>query len=136
VNWPLRIAATSSKARCLRSSAAIAPSAAATAQVALPRLEFKAAAPGPIQTVLETSPPDKDPVTQTASGGDFMRLLSASLRTSAVKVGRLAVARDRDREVGIRKATEVLARNSAFEGRTQVWHDTNGWPRAGRHLGR
>jgi hypothetical protein len=52
-----------------------------------PRLEFKAAAPGPIQTVLETSPPDKDPVTQTTSGGDFVRLLSASLRTSAVKVG-------------------------------------------------
>jgi hypothetical protein len=118
----------------LRSSAAIVPSAAATAQVALPRLEFKAAAPGPIQTVFETSPPDKDPVTQTTSVGDFMRLLSASLRTSAVKVGRLAVTRDR--EVGIRKATEVLVRNSAFEGRTQVWRDTNGWPCAGRHLGR
>ena len=30
------------------------------------------AAPGPIQTALETAPPEKDPQTQTTSGGDFM----------------------------------------------------------------
>src|SRR5215468_685926 len=53
-------------------AAAVTPPAAASAQVAAPRAELKAAAPGPIQTALETSPPEKDPVTQTTSGGDFM----------------------------------------------------------------
>src|SRR5215470_929790 len=53
-------------------AAAVMPPAAASAQVAAPRAELKAAAPGPIQTALETSPPEKDPVTQTTSGGDFM----------------------------------------------------------------
>jgi acetolactate synthase-1/2/3 large subunit len=60
------------KGAALASSAAIAPSVAATAQVAPPRADLKAAPPGPIQTALETSPPDKDPVTQITSGGDFM----------------------------------------------------------------
>jgi hypothetical protein len=36
------------------------------------RANLKAAAPGPIQTAFETSPPEKDRQTQTTSGGDFM----------------------------------------------------------------
>src|SRR6516165_11089059 len=57
-------------------AAAVTPPVAAAAQgvapVAAPRPSLKAAAPGPIQTALETSPPEKDPQTQTTSGGDFM----------------------------------------------------------------
>jgi acetolactate synthase I/II/III large subunit len=60
------------KGAVVAGSAAIATTAAATAQVAPPRLDSKAATPGPIQIAVETSPPDKDPVTQTTSGGDFM----------------------------------------------------------------
>jgi acetolactate synthase-1/2/3 large subunit len=60
------------KGAVLAGSAAITPTFAATAQIVPPRLDFKAAAPGPIQTAVETSPPDKDPATQTTSGGDFM----------------------------------------------------------------
>ena len=37
-----------------------------------PHAAPKALPPGPIQTALETSPPDKDPVAQSTSGGDFM----------------------------------------------------------------
>ena len=51
-------------------AAAVTPPVAAAAQGAAPHL--KAVAPGPIQTALETSPPQKDPQTQTTSGGDFM----------------------------------------------------------------
>jgi acetolactate synthase I/II/III large subunit len=60
------------KGATLAGAAAMATPVAATAQVAAPRPDLKAVAPGPIQTALETSPPDKDPVTQTSSGGDFM----------------------------------------------------------------
>src|SRR5215470_6884261 len=51
-------------------AAAVTPPAAA--QGVTPRANLKAAAPGPIQAALETSPPEKDPQTQTTSGGDFM----------------------------------------------------------------
>jgi acetolactate synthase-1/2/3 large subunit len=60
------------KGATLAGAAAVTPPVAATAQVAAPRANLKAAAPGPIQTALETSPPEKDPQTQTTSGGDFM----------------------------------------------------------------
>jgi acetolactate synthase-1/2/3 large subunit len=60
------------KGAVLASSAAVTPSVAATAQVAPLQADLKAARPGPIQTALEISPPDRDPVTQTTSGGDFM----------------------------------------------------------------
>ena len=60
------------KGATLAGAAAMATPVTATAQVAAPRPDLKAVAPGPIQTALETSPPDKDPVTQTSSGGDFM----------------------------------------------------------------
>jgi acetolactate synthase I/II/III large subunit len=53
-------------------AAAFTPAVPAAAQVAAPRAAIKAAPPGPIQVAVETSPPDKDPVTQTTSGGDFM----------------------------------------------------------------
>jgi len=53
-------------------AAAVTPPVAAAAQGAAPRGHFKAVAPGPIQTALETSSPEKDPQTQTTSGGDFM----------------------------------------------------------------
>jgi acetolactate synthase I/II/III large subunit len=53
-------------------AAALTPVAAAKAQVAAPKADLKAAAPGPRQVALETQPPAKDPVTQTSSGGDFM----------------------------------------------------------------
>jgi len=53
-------------------AAAMTPPVAATAQVAAPRANLKALPPGPIQIAVETSPPAKDPVTQTTSGGDFM----------------------------------------------------------------
>jgi acetolactate synthase-1/2/3 large subunit len=53
-------------------AAAVSPPVAASAQVAAQRATLKAASPGPIQTALETSPPQKDPQTQTTSGGDFM----------------------------------------------------------------
>ena len=64
------------KGATLAGAAAMTPPVAAAAQgvapVAAQRASLKAAAPGPIQTALETSPPEKDPQTQTTSGGDFM----------------------------------------------------------------
>jgi acetolactate synthase I/II/III large subunit len=60
------------KGASLAGAATLAPSVAADAQVAAPRASVKAAPPGPIQIAVETSAPDKDPVTQTTSGGDFM----------------------------------------------------------------
>jgi acetolactate synthase I/II/III large subunit len=64
------------KGATLAGAVAMTPPVAASAQGVAPvagaRANLKAAAPGPIQTALETSPPDKDPVTQTTSGGDFM----------------------------------------------------------------
>jgi acetolactate synthase I/II/III large subunit len=61
------------KGATLAGAAALTP-AAADAQVnaPVPLAAMKAAAPGPIQIALETSPPERDPVTQTTSGGDFM----------------------------------------------------------------
>jgi acetolactate synthase I/II/III large subunit len=57
-------------------AAAVTPPVAAGAQGAAPlaasQASLKAVPPGPIQAALETSAPDKDPVTQTTSGGDFM----------------------------------------------------------------
>src|SRR5437660_5206044 len=53
-------------------AAAVTPPVAAAAQGVAPRANLKAAAPGPVQTALETSSPEKDPQTQTTSGGDFM----------------------------------------------------------------
>jgi acetolactate synthase I/II/III large subunit len=55
----------------LTGAAALAPTAA-PAQPAPPRADLKAAAPGPKLTAAETSPPGKDPVNQTSSGGEFM----------------------------------------------------------------
>jgi acetolactate synthase-1/2/3 large subunit len=59
----------------LAGAAALTP-AAADAQVnapaKTPRAAMKAAAPGPIQVAAETLPPERDPVTQTSCGGDFM----------------------------------------------------------------
>jgi acetolactate synthase I/II/III large subunit len=60
------------KGATLAGAAAVTPPVAAAAQSVAPRANLKAAAPGPIQTALETSPPGKDPQTQTTSGGDFM----------------------------------------------------------------
>jgi acetolactate synthase I/II/III large subunit len=63
------------KGATLAGAAALTP-AAADAQVNAPLngpiAAAKAAAPGPIQIAVETSPPERDPVTQTTSGGDFM----------------------------------------------------------------
>jgi acetolactate synthase-1/2/3 large subunit len=59
----------------LAGAAAVTPVAAAAqgiAPAAVPPAGVKAGAPGPIQVARETSPPDRDPVTQTSSGGDFM----------------------------------------------------------------
>ena len=57
-------------------AAALTPPVAADAQVNAPAdaplAAMKAAAPGPIQIAVETQPPERDPVTQTTSGGDFM----------------------------------------------------------------
>jgi acetolactate synthase-1/2/3 large subunit len=53
-------------------AATLTPVAAAKAQIAAPKADLKAAAPGPKLTAYETQPPAKDPVTQTSSGGDFM----------------------------------------------------------------
>ena len=52
-------------------AAALTP-VAATAQVAAPRANLKAAVPGPRQIAVETLAPTKDPVNQSSSGGDFM----------------------------------------------------------------
>jgi acetolactate synthase-1/2/3 large subunit len=63
------------KGATLASAAALTP-VAAEAQVnaphAGPAAAAKAAGPGPIQIAVETQPPERDPVSQTTSGGDFM----------------------------------------------------------------
>src|SRR5215469_3926567 len=56
----------------LAGAAALTPVAAAKAQVAATKQRLKADVPGPRQVALETQLPEKDPVTQTSSGGDFM----------------------------------------------------------------
>src|SRR5262245_39321553 len=64
------------KGATLAGAAAAVPPAAANPQGAAPlaasRASVKALPPGPIQTALETAAPDRDPVTQTTGGGDFM----------------------------------------------------------------
>ena len=63
------------KGATLAGAAALTP-AAAEAQVNAgasgPVAAAKAAGPGPIQIAVETQPPERDPVNQTTSGGDFM----------------------------------------------------------------
>ena len=59
----------------LAGAAAVTPVTAAgqgIAPAAVPPAGVKAGVPGRIQVARETSPPDRDPVTQTSSGGDFM----------------------------------------------------------------
>src|SRR3974390_2439947 len=60
------------KGATLAGAAAVTPPVAASAPAVAPHASLKAAAPGPVQAALETSPPEKDPQTQTTSGGDFM----------------------------------------------------------------
>jgi acetolactate synthase I/II/III large subunit len=63
------------KGATLAGAAALTPAAAdaqVNAPVKAPVAAMKAAAPGPIQIAVETLPPERDPVTQTSSGGDFM----------------------------------------------------------------
>jgi acetolactate synthase I/II/III large subunit len=63
------------KGATLAGAAALTP-AAAEAQVKAgasgPAAAAKAAGPGPIQIAVETQAPERDPVNQTTSGGDFM----------------------------------------------------------------
>jgi acetolactate synthase I/II/III large subunit len=59
------------KGAALTGAAALAPTAA-PAQPVPPRPDLKAAAPGPKLVAAETLPPNKDPVNQTSSGGEFM----------------------------------------------------------------
>ena len=56
----------------LAGAATLAAPAAAQAPAAAPRASLKALPPGPRQIAVETTPPVKDPVTQSSSGGDFM----------------------------------------------------------------
>ncbi len=63
------------KGATLAGAAALAPTAAdaqVNAPAKAPFAATKAAGPGPIQIAAETLPPERDPVTQTSSGGDFM----------------------------------------------------------------
>jgi acetolactate synthase-1/2/3 large subunit len=60
------------KGAALTGAAALTPAVAANAQVAAPHADLKAAVPGPKLVAAETMPPNKDPVNQTSSGGEFM----------------------------------------------------------------
>ena len=60
------------KGASLASAAALAAPSAANAIPAPPQPKLKAALPGPLQIAADTQPPNKDPATQTTSGGDFM----------------------------------------------------------------
>ena len=60
------------KGASLASAAALAAPTAANAIPAPPQPKLKAALPGPLQIAADTQPPNKDPATQTTSGGDFM----------------------------------------------------------------
>jgi acetolactate synthase-1/2/3 large subunit len=53
-------------------AATLAAPGAANAQATAPRANLKALPPGPRQIAVETKAPEKDPVTQSTSGGDFM----------------------------------------------------------------
>jgi acetolactate synthase I/II/III large subunit len=59
------------KGASLASAAALA-APTANAIPAPPQPKLKAALPGPLQIAADTQPPNKDPATQTTSGGDFM----------------------------------------------------------------
>src|SRR6478672_3621919 len=56
----------------LAGAATLAAPVAANAQATAPRANLKALPPGPRQIAVETKAPEKDPVTQSTSGGDFM----------------------------------------------------------------
>src|SRR6476660_617240 len=61
------------KGATLAGAAALAtPVAASTETANPPRGSAKAGVPGPRLAAAETMPPEKDPVTQSTSGGDFM----------------------------------------------------------------
>jgi len=53
-------------------AASLAAPVGAKAQGTAPRADLKALPPGPRQIAVETKPPEKDPVNQSTSGGDFM----------------------------------------------------------------
>ena len=59
------------KGASLAGAAALAAPTAANA-IPAPQPKLKAALPGPLQIAADTQPPNKDPATQTTSGGDFM----------------------------------------------------------------
>jgi acetolactate synthase-1/2/3 large subunit len=59
------------KSATLASAAALTPTAV-KAQGAAPKANLKAAPPSAVQLAAETQPPNRDPVTQSTSGGDFM----------------------------------------------------------------
>jgi acetolactate synthase I/II/III large subunit len=59
------------KSATLASAAALTP-AAVKAQGAAAKMNLKAAPPSAVQLAAETQPPNRDPVTQSTSGGDFM----------------------------------------------------------------
>src|ERR1051325_2095247 len=56
----------------LAGAATLAAPVSANAQATAPRASLKALPPGPRQIAVETKAPEKDPVTQSTSGGDFM----------------------------------------------------------------
>ena len=60
------------KSATMVGAATLTAPAASQAQVAAPRADLKALPPGPRQVAAETMPPNKDPVNQSTSGGDFM----------------------------------------------------------------
>jgi acetolactate synthase-1/2/3 large subunit len=60
------------KGATLAGAATLAAPVATEAQVAAPRANIKALPPGPRQIAAETMTPNKDPVNQSSSGGDFM----------------------------------------------------------------
>ena len=69
------------KGASLASAAALAAPTAANAIPAPPQPKLKAALPGPLQIAADTQPPNKDPATQTTSGGDFMVDVSTRSRS-------------------------------------------------------
>ena len=60
------------KGATLAGAAALAAPPSAGAVPAGPQPKLKAALPGPLQIAADTQAPNKDPATQTTSGGDFM----------------------------------------------------------------
>src|SRR5436305_1905799 len=60
------------KGASVAGAAALAAPTAANAIPAPPQPKLKATLPGPLQIAADTQPPNKDPATQTTSGGDFM----------------------------------------------------------------